>query len=371
MHTDRDDLIASDAELLAVRARLGIAPGPLDVIADVPPAEDVTVPAEVDLESIMQTLSDPAKIVEFHYTIADESLTRSVLTFRGDTIVAATRIDTTTRIVRPSRTSLSQLVAEVLASNSGTRPQTLALSLSSAGLFTWLAIVDQVRLMRLDSMIRHYAPKLMIAPADVGARIADGPVEDFRWAVPFFARVLPFDLAATVTDEDVALGLRELSAVDLIEQAGGDLYDLTPKGEQLAVEMVHDVSKVALGVTAYRDDGTFGYEQLLFIRSSNKLFLLDVAGGDAVIAGLSADELDRFLDDVLAPAEVVEPAVPREPTTPERPQAPPPVLPPMPSSPPPVPTTVPPVPAARFCPACGVPVEADDRFCRNCGAALD
>jgi len=173
-------------------------------------------------------------------------------------------------------------------------------------------------------------------------------------------------------------------------------------GKVIADGVLHDVSKVVLGVTDQQGEGKFGRDILLLVRSSFHLFMFAMAGPAGAIAALANDELAAALHLSLRPA--LPPAV----------EASAPVAAPPPPSPPPPPSkqwyfsragqtegpldeaslrgvlaSLPPdtmvwnqdlanwitardagvVPPAvsNACPHCGVPGKPAQKFCASCG----
>jgi hypothetical protein len=70
----------------------------------------------------------------------------------------------------------------------------------------------------------------------------------------------------------------------------------------IAGGVLHDVSKVALGVTDQQGQGKFGRDILLLVRSAFHLFLFAMAGQTGAIAALANDELAAALHMALRPA---------------------------------------------------------------------
>jgi len=184
-------------------------------------------------------------------------------------------------------------------------------------------------------MLGHYAPEHFFDRAAVDARLAGSVAEDFRWPLMFFTKVLPTDDAAAFAGADFEADIAELEALELVEAAGGGVWEVTPQGVWLANEVLSAVSKVGCGVAVRLPDGTVGYRTMMFVRSPLHVLLFMIDGGESVLAAVSADRVVQFLGEVFA-------------------------------SPDPGAATV--STSAGFCSACGAELQRGDRFCAKCGA---
>ena len=345
MNMDENDFILTEAEAAAAQQELDLSPTGLGLKPHpelTPAAVAMAVPPEERerFTWMMQTLTVPAKRVLFHYTVGDESLTRSVVAWgHPDTVDVATMAQTGTLLRFGTRTAddLALVAADVLAIDAGVHDSVLGLTMSASGLLTWLAIVEHLQALKLSAMLGHHASEHFFNRTEVEARLASAVDEDFRWPLMFFTKVLPADEAEAFGGIDIETGLSDLEALELIEAAGGGIWETTPQGEWLASEITSSVSKMGCGVAAYRPDGTVGYRSTMFVRSPLHVLLFIVDGDDSVIAAVSADRVVEFLDDVFA-----SPLSDRSPNT----------------------------PAAGFCPACGAALRSGDRFCAKCGAPV-
>ncbi len=330
MRIDQTDFVLTDGELAALTA--GIEANELGMRARSAPAPMAEAPPS-ELADLVTALVQPAKTARFHYSIAAESLTRGFLAWsaEGD-VVSVTASGTSRRIGRRSPTELAVLTAAVLGDPGSVRPAPLSLSVSSTAVLVWLAVVEHRLETRLAGMLDHYAPERLLHRRDVARRLAESVLEDFRWPLMFFAKVLPVDLPAAVRSDEIDAALDELGSLDLVESVGGvDLLELTEKGMWLAEEMTGEVSKVGIGVSAFRRDGRVGHETQLLVRTPRHLLLHDLGGVQAVVAALSGSELDTLLEHTFRPPESAE---------------------------------------SRFCPSCGEPAGAEFRFCPSCGRPL-
>jgi len=343
MNMDENDFVLTEAEVAAAQQELDVSPTGLGVKPDAQPtpaAVATTVPPE-DRDRftwMMQALTAPAKRVIFHYTVGDESLTRSVVAWgHPDTGAVATMAQTGTllRFGTRSAEDLVLVTADVLAVDAGVHETVLGLTMSVSGLLTWLAIVEHLRALKLSAVLGHYAPEHFFNRAEVEARLAGAVDEDFRWPLMFFAKVLPADGAAALGGVDLEEGLAELEALEIIEDAGAGIWETTHQGDWLAGEITSSVSKVGCGVAAHRPDGAVGYRTMMFVRSPLHVLMLVIDGDEGVIAAVSADRVVEFVEDVFASPD----------------------------------SDGSPIAAAGvFCPACGAEMHSGDRFCAQCGA---
>lgn len=328
MHVDDSDFVLSDAELAALAVDLepneiGLRP------RGVPAPREPYTPAE--LSELVAALVRPTKVARFHYSIAADSMTRGFLAWTpaGD-VVSLTASGPTRRIGLRSGREMTALTESVLGDPDGLRPAPLALDMSTVSVLVWLAVLEHRLEARLAGMLAHYAPERFLRSADVARRLSEATLEDFRWPLMFLAKVLPANLAVAVSGTEIEAGLGELRSLDLLETVDGtDLLEMTERGTWIADEMVAEVSKVAIGVSAFRDDGIVGHDTLFLVRTPRHLLLHEVAGARAAVAAIIGPELDSLLDHTFRPP--VEP---------------------------------------RFCPHCGAPAGPGFRFCPSCGRPL-
>ena len=339
---DENDFILTEAEVAAAQRDLDLTPTDLGLSPRAEPpsvATAVTVPSEERnrFRWMMEALADPAKRVLFHYAVGDESLTRSVAAWgRPDSGDVATMAQTGTLLRFGTRTGtdLALVASDVLAIDADVREYVLGLTMSDSALLTWLGIVEHLQAQRLSAMLGHYAPEHFFDRAAVDARLAGSVDEDFRWPLMFFTKVLPNDDVASFGGSfDAAIG--DLEALELVEAAGGGVWEVTPQGVWLANEVLSAVSKVGCGVAVRLPDGTVGYRTMMFVRSPLHVLLFMIDGSESVLAAVSADRVVQFLGEVFA-------------------------------SPDPGAATV--STSAGFCSACGAELQRGDRFCANCGA---
>lgn len=345
MNMDNNDFLLTDAEIASARRELELESSELGLNLNAEPTSvtvlDALQPAERSRFAwTLETLSAPAKRLLFNYSVGDESLTRSVVAWdRSDDGEVVTLVSNGAMLRIGTRTAeeLKLLSANVLAVEAGVKETPLSLGMSSAGLLTWLALVEQLQALELSAMLHHYASIRIFNRADLETRLAGATEGDFRWPLMFFTKVLPGDLPAAFTAADVDRGLGELEALALVEEVTSGVWGMTPLGDWLASEMIDSVSRVGCGVAASRLDGTIGYRTLMFVRTARHVILHLNEGDESVIATVSAGGLDRFLSDVFAR---------------------------------PGPDRLPRPPTPSFCTRCGNGVAPGDRFCGECGATI-
>jgi hypothetical protein len=358
MRIDQTDFILSEQELAGAVQKLGLRltdlgmrPAASDSGAD-PAAFSVaygTLPAgeQQRLAGALQTLSQPLRTLKLHYSLADESVTRSVLAWDGmetDTCVAMHQTGAGRRISSRSHSELKSLSRNILAVNDGIREAQIRLNLSAAGLLSWLAIAEQMKLQQLHALLKHEKQAFIFGTKDIEARLSEAGTEDFRWPLMFFDKVMPAAWAQAITKEEMLSAFRELEKAELMEAAGADIFELTEKGKWLATEWLHEVSKMALGLSEKRADGQTGFEMLYLVRTAGFLFMINLSGAEGILASIGPDTLEVFLDDWFRAPGAVAVSSRNCPSC----QA-----------------TL--SPGARFCPECGTRLEADANTCGKCG----
>jgi predicted RNA-binding Zn-ribbon protein involved in translation (DUF1610 family) len=376
------------------------------------------------LNAIVRGLAYPVRLMRLHYSIADESVSRQLIVWRGesDEVITLARNGKVWRASTNSEFGVHTLIKEMLGAGSDLRRDPFALSLSSSSVLVFLGILEQMRYARLYSTLMSQTPVEVFAPVDVMERMHQAVKEDFRWPLAMFEKVLPVRMMDKVQLEDVTEGLNELVKLQLVEACDekGLLYQLTPPGFMVADGVLHEVSKAALCITQCRADGVVGHDAVLLVRSSFYLFLFELSGEVGALATLDEEGADLFLAKTMETpdAETVSAATPLPGQNPDISPAPP-VEPasqpvevapyttlqsPMPPSStniqplicthcgktlktgaqycpdcgqavftsPPMVTNVEPAitPQVSVCPSCGNPVKPSAKFCRNCGAAL-
>jgi hypothetical protein len=326
MQVEQGEWILNEGEMAAVAAGFGLRAQGLGSLPDkLPPGPEaeaaVKTFAALDpafkalAERFLKALADPRKVVHFHNVVADERVSRCLLAWHpdmGGAWVSLARSGDLRRISLRSEPELRFLVANALAADDALRPDRIALMLSTSDALALLAVLDQLRRARLISLLDHKEPVALFAPEDVKARLGESGVEDFRWTLPFLAKLLPLaphDLAVTKDPRPALLALEKAGLVERVGVAANRVVcELTPAGTFLEAGFRNASARAALSVTAPVPGGV-GHDVLLLVRSVSDLFLLSMSGGDAALSTLLAGDLDELLKVVFAaPPELPETA---------------------------------------------------------------
>jgi hypothetical protein len=400
---ENQDFLLTLSNLSALADGLGAKANSLSLIPSDATSDGQRAQALVEfrqLDSVTQerltialgTLCAPAKTANLHHTIADESISRAVLawsTSLPDVIVAVAGTTDPRRISFWSEQSMTSSVRTILAADARLRDDEMARRVTTPAALVFLAALDQVRAVRFYSMLTHAAPLAMFSQAEILDRLKDAASEDFRWPLAFAEKLLPRGVVGSFSAIEVNAALNELVSTGLIEAVAPGRYEMSDLGKIICDGVVHDVSKVALGVTQPRPDGELGHDVVLLIRSSFHLFMIALAGQEAVIAAVTSEELAavlhlslRLIDPPLAETTVAASAAkpssseikPHDVDTkpPFSLKVAPPT--PKPASPPPLPLDsasgaklVPPLPLPKVCSNCNKILGLNAKFCSGCG----
>ena len=247
-------------------------------------------------------------------------------------------------------------VSRLLAANDTLVEEGISLLLSSGAILVFLAIAEHLRMVRYHAIQTHTAPSNVFNQAEVEARLAEAAIEDFRWPLLFLDKVMPAPIAGALTLQDIRAAIDELMLVGLVDQVdeSGELqiFELAGPGVRICDALLHEVGKVALGISAFRDDGEVGHEVMLLVRSGFDLFLFDLAGQQGAIASLGAHGLDELMKQAFRPA-AVKPSEAAETVAMSQQAA----------------TQAATAPGIR-CATCGLSLPDGARFCSQCGAAV-
>jgi hypothetical protein len=261
-------------------------------------------------------LGAPAKVAMLHHTIADEVVSRGMLAWSvsvPDQIVALAHAGNVGRISFWLPIALRGSFAKILAAEGKLSDDRIGCKVPLGAVVVFLAILDQLRAMRLHAALTHSLPSTIFSPTEIADRLRDASAEDFRWPLNFLDKVMP-GLAAKFTPADIALAVEDLVKAELIEvvmEAGPtSRYELSLAGKAIADEVLHEVSKLALSVCDQHPDGRFGYDITLWIRGPFHLFFFAMSGKDGVIAAVDNEEFEQLVNRSLAPPPA--PAVPAE-----------------------------------------------------------
>lgn len=370
MEIDQGDFLLTEAEFSAALNSPGVNTNDLG-IRTLPqaarkgretagdPYRELDAELRTSLKRAIDTLAAPAKIARFHYTVADRTISRCLLAWSPDmedTIVTAVKTGESRRVGTWSQSDIISLISRVLAANDTLREENISLALSTRAIVVLLAITEHLRLLHYYSVMRHSEPLQIFNKAEVEARLADAANEDFRWPLLFLEKVMPVSVPRALSPDDVERAIDELLTAGLVENADGEgkiaVYELTGMALRISDELLHDVSKVALGISTFREDGQIGHEVMLLVRSSFNLFLFDLAGQDGAVVSLSADELDALMKHSLAQPSL-SPPVSSVRSVKERANA--------------AQTRRSAAPASANCPSCGAELVGESLFCDKCG----
>jgi DNA-binding transcriptional ArsR family regulator len=305
-----DDLAAL-ADCLGARANLLslIPAGAADLAARAAAGfQALDAAAQARLAVALAVLRAPGKMAHLHHTIADETVSRAALAWSSSvpgTIVALAGTVDPRRITFWTQASLTASIRKTLAADEPLRDDEIGCKVSTPAVVVFLAALEQLRAVRLHSMLTHGAPLGHFSQAEIMDRLRDAASEDFRWPLLFTEKLIPGGLVTSLTEAEVAAALGELAQAGLVEMASqGKVprYELSNAGKVIADGVLHDVSKVALGVTDQQGQGKFGRDIVLLVRGSFHLFLFAMAGQAGAIAALANDELAAVLHCSLRPA---------------------------------------------------------------------
>jgi hypothetical protein len=369
MRIDQGDFLLSDAELSAALNgvgrspnALGLTPGPVEGREEVRGVGDsLDQSLSPGFTRAMTALVAPDKIAVLHYTIADESISRSMLAWpsgAGDDLVALVRTGTNRRVSFRTLTAMRLFIARLLAANETLLESGVSLFLSTGAILVFLAIAEHVRMMRYHAIQAHTEPTTIFNQDEVQGSLTSAGVEDFRWPLLFLDKVMPVPIAHALTPQDVGAAIDELILAGLVDQVDetGELhiYELAGPGLRISDALQHDVAKLALRVSAFRDDGEIGHEVMLLVRSGFDLFLFDLAGEQGAIASLVPATLDVLISHALRHPTVVPVEAAGTVEAPRHAAFYPPTV------------TAPSV----YCPGCGRLAHPGARFCSQCGAPV-
>ena len=368
MKVSKGELVITGAELAAAPAELGLLVGPLSRIPRVANTEadaaavasffaEAREPVAALWRGAIATLAKPGRIGVLHYALGEESLSRAILAWGPDTgdetVLMVSRADEWL-LRRATAEELATTIRSVLLEGTAPSPMPLHVVLSQDAALVFLAVLHVLRTARLKSLLDNAVAPVAFTVAAVAEALENSGIDDFRWPLLFWDKVLPFSLDGISWDGRIAPALAELATRGLVEKVKGsaDAWMPTPLGYPLAVADAQHLTKLGLRVTATRDQDLKAHETFLFQRSLQDVLMVDLGGREAVIASLPLDDLAKLLARVLTPpAEAVAPppaAVAAPPPAEKPAQAPP-----------------------AFCASCGAKLKPGAKFCRECGAPVE
>jgi hypothetical protein len=324
MRTDQGEWILTEEEMAAVAAAFGLRNGALGVLPEKLPtakfAEDTVRafgalerPFQALAERCLKTLGDPQKLVRFHNTVTDDRVGRCLLAWHPDLGGAwgsLAKSGDLWRVSLRSETELRFLVADALSADDSLRPDRISVSLSTPEALALLAAFDHIRRARLISLLNHTEPVALFSAEDVQARLAEASVEDFRWTLPFLARLLPLPIGDLAVTKDPRPALLALERAGLLERLGTSgervLCELTNAGAFLEAGFRESSARAALSVTVPLQGGV-GHDVFLLVRSVFDLFFVSLSGGDAALSTILAGDLDEISKNIFAPPPPLPP----------------------------------------------------------------
>ena len=332
--------IVTESELGAIAEGLGLRNGLLGVLpreaSSAPEAREVLdafrsleAGQRQVLESVLGVLASPRKLARLHTVQGGEVVSRAVLATKHDfgggwaTLASSGNVG---RVSLRSEAELRLLVQRTLAADDSLRGDRLGLSLSTPAALAFLAAADHLRRVRLIALVRHEEVPDIFSPQEVAARLQESDVEDFRWVLPFLDKLLPLKVRELAVSKDPVPALAELAQRGLIEafdeSVPPTLFQLSEAGRFVAAGLRHEVSRAALGVTAFYEDDAVGHDAYLFVRSPYNLFMVHLSGPAAGLSTVLAGDLDLALQLALAPPPAPMPKpVARVETLPSEPPA--------------------------------------------------
>lgn len=318
LRVEEDDFLIALDDLAALADSLGaqanalclIPPGPGEPRrAEAAAAFHALSPdQQLRLAVAIGILRAPSKMAHWHHTIADETVSRAVLAWSTsveETIVGLAGTVDPRRITFWTHASLKASISKLLAVGDGLSNDEIGCKLSTHAVVVFLGALDQMKATRLHGMLTHCAPEATFSREEIMERLREAGSEDFRWPLLFVEKLVPGQLVTSLTDQEVATALGELLRAGWIEAASegrSARYELSTGGKVIADSVLHEVSKVALGVTEPQADGQLGRDIVLLVRSTYYLFLFAMAGQAGAIAALDQDELAATLHLALRPA---------------------------------------------------------------------
>ncbi len=327
MRLDGPDVMISMEEIEALAQTFNVNRSPVSLLPPVAIPEQVRARVQWELHQGDPTLAArlavwigalaaTVKRVHLHYTVADETIGRSVFAWTHalpDRIVALSGTGMERRLGERSSGEIRLMVAQVLASEGAFLSEKCRQPLSTPALLVFLAILDQLRYARLWAMLNHVAPIELFSAADVAARLQACSQEDFRWPLNFIEKLTPVPIQELDAVRSPGLAFDELVRLGWIDVAAdrgaASVFELTPAGQSLAQDVLHDVSKVGL-LVAFPTAQGLASDLVLLVRSGLRLLMFYMTGAQAAAAAILPEELDDFLGFALASPEPIGAAAP-------------------------------------------------------------
>lgn len=352
------ELVATSAELVAAPAVLDLSVGLLSRIprVDSTPDDEKAVKEFFDsargefqalFRAAIATLVDPGRIGTMHFALGEESLRRAILAWGPATgqeaVMMVSRRDGWS-IRQTSPEELTDSLASVLLEDVALSPSRIGAALSQEGAFVFLAVLHVLRHGRLRALLSYEPSPVGFNGKAVLEALENAGIEDYRWPLLFFDKVLPFSMNGLTWGKQLEASLRELADRGFVEQVKKqkDVWMLTPLGYQFAVADSQHLTKAGLRITESTEKDLKAHETFLFMRSLQDILMYDLGGREAVITSVTIENLRALLANVLTPpAHVLKPrAADMSVSTPE---------------------------AGDSCGQCGTRLEPGAKFCPSCG----
>jgi len=298
--------------------------------------------AEVDLlQKAIYNITSPTKIIRAHFTIGEKSIVRSLFSLdSGDKIVRTSKVGDNRHIEFLDADDFKTVLKQYTGSTNIAKLP-LSVQLSSQALLVLLAVIDQIKHIRLYSTLTKTLSLEMFNEGHILDRLNEAGQDDFNWIILFLDKVFPLKIAGSLTEKNILTSFLELETKGFIEKDDENYYSFSQNGSIILEAVLENVSKIVAGISEQVDDKKIGHEVLLFVRSVNHLILFDFSGQDGAMAFLSHDDFDTMIKGMLRKTENIK-AVPMPKVE----------------------------PAKSICPSCKQPVEPGQKFCERCGHKL-
>jgi hypothetical protein len=324
---DGEDYLMADSDLSLLADQIGARANSLALLPEAKADPDRSARVAADFAALREehrkrlaiaigVLRSPLRAAYLHRTVADETISRGALAWSAsvpDQIVTIARSGIVRRVSFREPASIEAEIARILAADDSLPEEMIGCTLPAPAVFVFLAILDQIRAVRLYSTLSHSAPPTLFSPAEILQRLSGAEKEDFRWPLNFADKLAP-GFAASLTAKDVSESLERLTHAQLIELASQDekseRYDLADAGNLICDGVLHDVGKVALGVFECRPGGRLGLDVNLWIRGAFQLFFFAISGQEGAVCTVNRTEFEQLLRRSLTSPPA--PAVPAE-----------------------------------------------------------
>jgi hypothetical protein len=367
MKLSKGELVLSAAELSAAPAALGLPVGSASRIPVVraTPADEAAVTAffEGASEAVrdlwhgaIATLARPVRTGVLHHALAEETSGRTILAFGPETgtdAVTLTNAGTDWSIGRRRVDDLVGTIRAILLDGVPLSPMPERVVVSQDAALVFLAVLHVLRVGRLKALLEHEISPVAFTPDALLAAFDAAALDDFRWPLLFFDKVLPASLDGVEWESRIPAALADLAKHGLItETKHTDTWIPTPLGWRFVAADAQHLTRVGVRVGDVRADGVEAHETFLLERTLQDVVMIDLGGREAVVASLVFEDLTKLLVAALTPPpELLAPPKPAtlraaaESAAAQR-------------------------PAPRFCASCGAKLKPGAKFCAECGAPI-